>query len=132
MCCATIVSLAWTTFPWHSNSHLRRKLVASSIFCRRKWSTSSQQVPSLATVPLLTFVTAENVTQNFHVSGVTPEMHRSTPALSSFYDTLSVNHDKNGKVFISTMEAKDWPIYATQWHPERPEVCNHEITSQRL
>jgi hypothetical protein len=37
-------------------------------------------------------------TQNFHVSGVTPETHANTPALREFYSVLSVNRDAAGKV----------------------------------
>ncbi|KAG1653415.1 Gamma-glutamyl hydrolase [Nymphon striatum] len=32
---------------------------------------------------------------------------------------LSTNHDYNGTEFVSTMEAKEYPFFATQWHPEK-------------
>lgn len=32
---------------------------------------------------------------------------------------LSVDLDRNGKPFVSTVEGKIWPLYATQWHPEK-------------
>lgn len=38
--------------------------------------------------------------------------------------------------FLATMEAKDYPIYITQWHPEKPqfewdpeECINHSYLS---
>ena len=30
-----------------------------------------------------------------------------------------MNKDRKGKSFVSTMEAKTVPVYATQWHPEK-------------
>lgn len=35
------------------------------------------------------------------------------------WDVLSVNLDREGKEFVSSMEAKRYPFYATQFHPER-------------
>ena len=37
--------------------------------------------------------------------------------LTAFYNVLSVNKDRNGKEFVSTIEAKKYPIYGSQWHP---------------
>ena len=34
---------------------------------------------------------------------------------------LSTNVDTSGHPFVSTIEAKDVPVYAVQWHPERPQ-----------
>jgi gamma-glutamyl hydrolase len=44
---------------------------------------------------------------------------RSNPALNSFFDMLSFNEAPAGQVFVSTMEAKRYPFYGTQWHPEK-------------
>jgi len=63
----------------------------------------------------------KNVTMNFHHAGVTPETYESNSRLNRFYSLLSVNQDRKGRTFTSTMEAKNWPIYATQWHPERQQ-----------
>ena len=47
---------------------------------------------------------------------------------------LSTNHDTSGHPFVSTIEAKTLPIFAVQWHPERPQFdwtydgkLNHNI-----
>jgi gamma-glutamyl hydrolase len=61
----------------------------------------------------------ENVTMNNHHYGIYPDHFYSTETLSSFYDVLSLNQDRQGIEFVSTMEAKKYPIYATQWHPEK-------------
>lgn len=62
-----------------------------------------------------------NVTQNFHHDGVTPVTFLENKNLHQFYNMLSTNHDSNGKEFVSTIEAFEWPVYGTQWHPERPQ-----------
>ena len=37
------------------------------------------------------------------------------------YALISTNLDKRGHEFVSTMEHRKAPIFATQWHPERPQ-----------
>ena len=39
--------------------------------------------------------------------------------MDTFWDILSVNEDVNGLEFVSTMEAKNYPIFGTQFHPEK-------------
>eukprot|EP01059_Diplonema_ambulator_P018031 TRINITY_DN3019_c1_g1_i1.p1 TRINITY_DN3019_c1_g1~~TRINITY_DN3019_c1_g1_i1.p1 ORF type:complete len:315 (+),score=37.97 TRINITY_DN3019_c1_g1_i1:527-1471(+) len=62
---------------------------------------------------------SDPVTFNAHELGLSPDTFSKNEKLTSFFDVLSTNKDLNGRVFISTMEAKNYPIYATQWHPER-------------
>eukprot|EP00930_Biecheleria_cincta_P091285 TRINITY_DN80817_c0_g1_i1.p1 TRINITY_DN80817_c0_g1~~TRINITY_DN80817_c0_g1_i1.p1 ORF type:complete len:346 (-),score=35.87 TRINITY_DN80817_c0_g1_i1:158-1195(-) len=61
----------------------------------------------------------EPSTTNLHHDGVTTASFFGSPQLSSFFDIISTNKDRKGKEFISTMEAKKYPILAVQWHPER-------------
>jgi len=61
----------------------------------------------------------QNVTMNFHHDGIPPTVSATNPKLAAFYNVLSINHDRKGAPFVSTMEAKEWPIYGVQWHPER-------------
>lgn len=39
--------------------------------------------------------------------------------LSAMFDVLSVNDDKQGRTFVSTIEGKKLPFYGVQWHPEK-------------
>ncbi|KAL4239715.1 hypothetical protein ACF0H5_000519 [Mactra antiquata] len=66
------------------------------------------------------YLSKRNVTENFHHYGLEPSMFDATPDLNKFYRVLSTNEDRSGKEFISTMEAIKYPIYGTQWHPEKP------------
>lgn len=61
----------------------------------------------------------ENVTMNNHHYGIYPSTLESTSSLSSFFNVLSTNHDLKGVEFVSTVEAFKYPIYGSQWHPEK-------------
>lgn len=65
-----------------------------------------------------TFMSA-NVTSNMHHNGVLPETYHEHPNLRAMFKLLSTNYDLWGKPFGSTIEAHNYPFYATQWHPER-------------
>ncbi|OCT90246.1 gamma-glutamyl hydrolase [Xenopus laevis] len=67
---------------------------------------------------LLRVLSQERVTANFHHFGLTPETFRANKKLSDFFRVLSTNRDINGVEFISTIEARNYPIYGVQWHPE--------------
>eukprot|EP01060_Flectonema_neradi_P017407 TRINITY_DN24299_c0_g1_i1.p1 TRINITY_DN24299_c0_g1~~TRINITY_DN24299_c0_g1_i1.p1 ORF type:complete len:356 (+),score=53.02 TRINITY_DN24299_c0_g1_i1:61-1068(+) len=66
-------------------------------------------------------LTTQNVTANLHHDGVPPSNFVSNPTLSKAFKLLSTNVDRKGRPFGSTMEHVSLPIYATQFHPERPQ-----------
>ncbi|XP_029955917.1 gamma-glutamyl hydrolase-like [Salarias fasciatus] len=67
---------------------------------------------------LMEALSSEPLTENSHKWSVTTSTYNSIDKLSKFYKVLSTNND--GKIeFLSTIEAYDYPIYATQWHPEK-------------
>ena len=39
--------------------------------------------------------------------------------MDKFWNILSLNADEDGLEFISSFEAKDFPIFGTQFHPEK-------------
>ena len=61
----------------------------------------------------------QNVTTNFHNWCLTPENFTKSDPLKSFWDVLSTNYDEHGLQFISMMEAKHYPMWAVQFHPEK-------------
>lgn len=80
-------------------------------------------------------VTKQAVTYNSHHYGVLPTAYSPGSKLDSFYgesarhrssvlncvcalEILSTNVDRNGKRFVSAIEAKAYPIYGLQFHPE--------------
>jgi len=60
----------------------------------------------------------EPVCENLHHLGISPESFLASN-LSTFYDILSTNIDRDGKEFVSVIESLKYPIYGVQWHPER-------------
>ncbi|KAH0951379.1 hypothetical protein HN011_007138 [Eciton burchellii] len=60
----------------------------------------------------------ENVTINFHQFCITEENLRSVN-LNNEFRVMSLNHDKKGLEFISTLEHRKYPFYGVQFHPEK-------------
>lgn len=42
------------------------------------------------------------------------------PKLKDFFRVTALATDRDGGVYVANLEAKDYPITATQWHPVRP------------
>ena len=61
----------------------------------------------------------QKVTINFHQWCLTPENFTKFEALGNFWDVLSTNEDFEGLEFISLMESKHYPMWASQYHPEK-------------
>ena len=61
----------------------------------------------------------QNVTMNNHHYGIYPDHFDQTPELRDFFNVLSLNNDRAGTAFVSTIEAKKYPIFGSQWHPEK-------------
>lgn len=66
------------------------------------------------------YLSKENVTTNYHHYGITPTDFQFSVDLTKYFRILSTNVDRNGKEFVSTIEGINYPIYGTQWHPEKP------------
>ena len=54
-----------------------------------------------------------------HTMGLTPDTFKKCEPLNSFYRILQTSFDRNNKEFVSTIEARNYPFYGVQWHPER-------------
>ena len=66
-----------------------------------------------------TYLSTENVTMNNHHYGIWIDHFRKTPVLADFFHVLSTNKDRNGDEFVSMIEAFKYPIFGSQWHPEK-------------
>ena len=60
-------------------------------------------------------------TLNNHMMGISPSKFKKSKLLNSMYNIISWNYDRQGKPFVSTIEAKEYPFYGVQWHPERSD-----------
>ena len=66
-----------------------------------------------------TILTTKNTTFNHHTKCLTPA-NFSNFEMDSFWNILSANHDMDGLEFISLIEAKEYPIWGSIFHPEKP------------
>jgi len=66
-------------------------------------------------------LTGSPSTLNLHHDGVRVADFAASDALGAFFVLVSTNFDRRGAAFVSTLEAWELPIVATQWHPERPQ-----------
>ena len=84
-----------------------------------KSAAYSSKLFSNAGRDLMNILGTEPVTMNNHHYGIWTDHWESTESLTSFFDVLSTNKDRNGDEFISTIVAKNYPIFGSQWHPEK-------------
>ncbi|KAK3789568.1 hypothetical protein RRG08_016247 [Elysia crispata] len=68
---------------------------------------------------VLNYLSTEPVTQNNHQFSMLVKDFETTSELNEFYQILSTNHGRDNLEFVSLMEAYHYPIYASQWHPEK-------------
>ena len=71
-------------------------------------------------IPLdvFTTLTTKDSTMNFHNWCLSPK-NFSYFEMNRFWDVLATNKDFNGFEFISLLEAKNYPIWGSQFHPEK-------------
>ncbi|XP_054915372.1 gamma-glutamyl hydrolase [Poeciliopsis prolifica] len=67
---------------------------------------------------LMSALSAEPLTENSHYWSLGTLTYNTNEDLKSFYKVLSTNTDGNIE-FVSTVEAYSYPVYGTQWHPEK-------------
>jgi gamma-glutamyl hydrolase len=54
-----------------------------------------------------------------HGHGILSEDVAANEELAAFFKVLSLSLARDGRAYVSTMEAREYPVYATQWHPEK-------------
>ena len=67
-------------------------------------------------------VQTNNITLNNHGFGISPHRFGRNSRLTSMFHVTSINRDRQGRHFVSTIEPKDpkaTPYYGVQYHPEK-------------
>lgn len=54
-----------------------------------------------------------------HGKGLSMTSYKENSKLEDFFKVISLSIDKSGNPYVSTLEARKYPIVATQWHPEK-------------
>jgi len=62
----------------------------------------------------------KNFTYNSHRYGISPDTFKTDKGLAKFWDVTSESFMPNGTAFVASIEAKNYPIFGTQFHPEKP------------
>lgn len=80
---------------------------------------SSSELFGEAPTNILEILQRDAVTMNNHHYGGAVSTFNKNKELNGFFNLLSSNLDRKGVEFASTIEAKEYPIFGTQWHPEK-------------
>lgn len=72
---------------------------------------------------------AYNISMENHLFGLPPDHYDKFPVLEEKFTVLSTALDRAGVEYVTTSEHKEYPFFATQWHPEKPpfEFGNEDI-----
>jgi len=54
-----------------------------------------------------------------HAYSTSVEAFEASPSMVAFWDVLAIDEDRRGHPFISIIAAKDFPVTATMFHPEK-------------
>lgn len=60
-----------------------------------------------------------NSTSEFHRLGISPDAYSKYPALNDFFTITTLGKDTDEQIYIASVEAKNYPIFAPQFHPEK-------------
>ncbi|EFC39229.1 predicted protein [Naegleria gruberi] len=81
----------------------------------------------------------KNVTFNAHHDGIPIDRWISNSNLNKQVRLISTNLDRNGRKYASLLEHSKYPIYGSQFHPEKSmfewnpnEVINHSLESVKV
>jgi len=111
---ATITSQNFSILTNFDSENISMPLYLTSDASSSRWLGSA---PS----DILDILTTQPVTLNNHVWGLSPLSYQMNEYLSTFYNVLANNYDRENKEFISLMEGMKYPVYAAQWHAEKPQ-----------
>jgi|TARA_B110000285_G_C14798637_1_gene456384 gamma-glutamyl hydrolase len=67
-----------------------------------------------------------NYTYNAHKFSIDPKKFETDEKMKEFWTYTSTSKDGNGREFVATMEAKNYPIFGTQFHPEKTTQIFYE------
>lgn len=84
-----------------------------------KFAPRSRLFDSKAGRYIMNFMAEENIQYLSHSFGVLPWEYKVYRNLSETYSVLATMKDHNDNTFVSIVEAWRYPIYGTQFHPEK-------------
>ena len=64
-------------------------------------------------------LTRKKSSLNNHKLGISLRKFKDNKKLMEFFKIIGTSRDRNNKEFVAIIEARHYPFYAVQWHPER-------------
>jgi len=74
---------------------------------------------------LMDYLSAVPATDNLHHYGVHPLDYARSQGMREMFRIVGTSLDVKGREFISMMEARNYPIFGVQFHPERTASEHH-------
>ena len=97
--------------PYYSHRlTLTQNAVSSRFFTSLDADWSNTTITTLTTTESMVFA---------HSYGVSLETYAKSAELRNFYNVLATSYDHDNNTFVAIIEAIDYPIYSTQFHPEK-------------
>jgi gamma-glutamyl hydrolase len=64
-------------------------------------------------------MTMDSINYYHHKWAVSPELYTANTRLKDFFDVTAYNQDSEGTPFVASVEARRYPFYGIQYHPEK-------------
>ena len=68
---------------------------------------------------LINYIEKNKIEYFHHTYGISPKHFHNYEKLNSFYSVTSESNTHNGTTLVSSIEGKNVPFYASQFHPEK-------------
>lgn len=101
-------------FAGDNPSHMSTHMFTSQLSDSKMFNNDilySKEIPS--------FFEKEAIALQAHHNGFEPSAFETNSGLKETFNVLATSLDKEGQEFVSIIEAKEYPFYGTQFHPEK-------------
>jgi gamma-glutamyl hydrolase len=95
----------------------------NNLLCKLKITKDGMNSRMLENIPqeFINKLQHEKCTLNNHMMGISPSRFKLHRRLNKMFKIISTSKCRKHKNFVSTIEARDYPFYGVQWHPERAD-----------
>jgi len=110
-----------TFFAGHSNPErvLQGGFDAHDLSGITTFTDEVQDSRIFADEELKKILSSQPVAFHYHIHGLEPERFLNDAKLSSFFHLIATGSDRTGREFVNIIEAKSYPFYGVQFHPEK-------------
>lgn len=97
-----------------------------NLMCDIKFTTEGEQTRIARGIDdkIKKRLTRKKCSLNNHKLGISVRKFKKNKKLTDFYNIVGTSRDRKNKEFVTIIEARHYPFYAVQWHPERDSEMN--------